>query len=153
MDLVVYYTRTKNTRMVAQVIADATGAGLLEVKDKKSRSGVFGFAKGGFDAIRGNKTDITYDDVNLQDFDTVYIGTPVWASRPTPAIVQFIDENDFSGVDVVTFATMMGDGGDSTVKMMNEAVKAKGGNVLRSFSLVTKNEDIKELTLKALSND
>ncbi len=153
MDLVVYYSRTSNTKMVAQVIADETGAGLLEVKDKKSRSGVFGFAKGGFDALRGNKTDIRYDEVNLQDFDTVYIGTPVWASRPTPAIVQFIDENDFSGVNVVTFATMMGDGGDSTVEMMNDAIKAKEGNVLRSFSLVTKNKDIKELTLEALSND
>lgn len=153
MDLVVYYTRTENTRKVSDIIAQEIGADVLEVKDKKSRSGAIGFAIGGFDAIRGNKTDISYDDVNLSEYDTVYVGTPVWASKPTPAILQFIDENDFTGCEVITFATMGGSGGDSTVKIMNDAIAAKGGNIKRSFSLAIKGNDFESLVLDALNDN
>ena len=153
MDLVVYYSRTANTRKVAGIIAEKKDAQLLEVRDHKNRSGAVGFFIGGFDAIRGKKTDISYDDVNLDDYDTVYIGTPVWASKPTPAIVEFIGENDFSGHDIVTFATMGGSGGDSTIKSMNELVSAKGGNVKRSFSLAINGNDIGQLVLDALNDE
>lgn len=153
MDLVVYYSRTNNTRKVSEIIAEQKDAQLLEVKDHKNRAGAVGFLMGGFDAIRGKSTNISYDKVNLDDFDTVYIGTPVWASKPSPAILEFIGENDFSGKAVVTFATMGGSGGDSTIKAMNEAVVNNGGTIKRSFSLVMKNNDLKELVLDALSDE
>ena len=151
MDLVVYYTRTNNTKDVSEIIAREKNAQTLEIKDKKSRSGAVGFMKGGFDAIRGKKTSITYDKVNLDEFDIIYIGTPVWASKPTPAILKFIEENDFSGKNVVTFATMGGSGGDSTIKIMNERVQAKGGTIKHSFSLAMNNKDITQSVLDVLN--
>ncbi len=153
MDLVVFYSRTSNTRKVSEIIAGQKDADLLEVKDQKSRSGAMGFFLGGFDAIRGKSTSISYNTVDLADYDTVYIGTPVWASKPTPAILEFIRQNDFSSNDVVTFATLGGSGGESTVKAMNEAVTAKGGNVKRSFSFVMKGNDIEKLVLDALNDE
>lgn len=151
MDLVVYYTRTNNTKDVAEIIAKEKNTQTLEIKDKKSRSGAVGFMMGGFDAIRGKKTTITYDKVNLDEFDTIYIGTPVWASKPTPAILKFIEENDFSGKNVVTFATMGGSGGDSTIKTLNEHIQAKGGIIKHSFSLAMTNTDIKQAVLDELN--
>ena len=141
------------TRKVSEIIAEQKGADLLEVKDQKSRSGAMGFFMGGFDAIRGKSTSISYDTVDMADYDTVYIGTPVWASKPTPAILEFIRQNDFSNNDVVTFATLGGSGGESTVKAMNEAVSAKGGTVKRSFSFVMKGNDIEQLVLDALNDE
>ncbi len=153
MDLVVYYSRTNNTKEVSKIIAEEKNAQILEVKDKKSRNGAVGFLMGGFDAIRGNKTSITYDKVNLAEYDNIYIGTPVWASKPTPAILQFIEDNDFTNKNVYTFATMGGSGGSSTIKIMNEKIKAKGGNIKRSFSLAMNNNDIRQLVLEALNDE
>ncbi len=56
--LVVYYTRTGNTRFVAQTIAAEIGADVEEVVDLKKRSGVLGYLSGGSDARRGKETEI-----------------------------------------------------------------------------------------------
>lgn len=153
MDLIIYYSRTENTKKVSESIAKQKNAKLIEIKDKKSRSGVLGYAMGALDSVRGKKTDIIYEKVNLSEYDTIYIGTPVWASKPTPAILQFIDENDFNNTTVVTFATMMGSGGESTVKSMNDKIKAKGGLIKHSFSLALKGNDIEQLVSDALKNE
>ncbi|MBR0471261.1 MAG: flavodoxin [Methanosphaera sp.] len=153
MDLVVYYSRTNNTREVSEIIAEENDAKLVEIKDKKSRSGALGYALGAVDSVIGKKTSISYEKVNLSEYDTIYIGTPVWASKPAPAVLQFIDENDFNGVNVITFATMMSSGGNKTVNAMNDKISAKGGIVKRSFSLALKGNDTKQLVMDALSEE
>lgn len=151
-DLVVYYTRTELTKKVSQVIAKQKDAKLLEVVDKQNRQGAFQFMKGALDAMRNKKTEIEYETINLDDYDTIYIGTPVWASKPTPAIIKFIEQNDFTNHDVVTFSTMTSNGGESTTNIMNESIKQKGGNIIKSFSIITKNTDIEQLTNDAMND-
>lgn len=151
-DLVIYYTRTNTTRTASQIIAEEKNADILEVIDKKNRDGPVQYMVGVLDALRNKTTSIEYDTTDLKKYDTVYIGTPVWASKPTPAITEFIKQNDFSGVDVITFATMISSGGDKTVNTMNDAIRQKGGKIIKSFTLATKNSDIKEITLEAISN-
>ncbi len=150
-DLVVYYSRTNKTKMVAEIISKQLNARLIEVKDKTKRSGSIGYIRGAFDALRSKRTLVEYDIADLKEYDTVYIGTPVWASKPTPAILEYIKETDFSGVNVVTFATMMSSGDKDTLLKMNEAINEKGGSIVRSFSIKTKNTDIEELTIDALN--
>ena len=151
-DLVIFYSRTNNTKLVAQTIKEETGAQLLEIKDTKSRSGPIGYMKGALDAMRDKRTKIEYDNVDLKTFDTVYIGGPVWASKPAPAITQFIQENDFGGVQTVTFCTMGGSGDQSTLEYMDHMIVRSGGKVKDSFSIAVKNNNIKELTKQALIN-
>lgn len=153
-DLVIYYSRTGNTRTVAQIIAEQKNAQLLEIKDRKNRSGPIRYLQGAFDAMRNKTTNIEYKAVNLMDYDTVYIGTPVWASNPTPAINEFVEQNDFTGVNTVVFATMMSSGGDATTRNLSGDITNKGGNIIRSFSLaIKKDTDIKKLTLEALNDE
>lgn len=153
MDLIIYYSRTNNTKEVAELIAEEKNAELLEIKDKKSRSGPLGYVIGAIDSFRGKKTGINYEKNDLSKYDTVYIGTPVWASKPTPAIVQFIEENDFSGTNVVTFATFMGSGGEATITAMNNKIKDKGGKIKRSFAFRMTGNDKKQLVQEALNDD
>ena len=152
MDLIVYYSRTSNTKEISQLISQKVGGELLEIRDKKVRSGVTGFVMGAVESVMGKKTNITYDKKDLSAYEKVYIGTPVWASKPAPAIIQFIEENDFNNVDVVTFATFMGSGGKSTTNEMNKLIKAKGGNVIRSCAFKMTGTDKKELVKSAFEN-
>ena len=152
-DLVVYYSRTNNTKLAAQTIHDEIGADLLEIKDKKNRSGPIGYLRGGFDAFREKTTEIEYDKVNLNDYDTVYIGTPVWASKPTPAILQFLRENNLGGVKFITFCTTGSSGAETTINYLNHIIVSGGGKVKKSFSIVVSSNDIKELTVAALRDE
>ncbi len=152
MNLIVYYSRTNNTKEISQLIAEEVDGDLLEIKDKKTRSGPVGFVLGAVESFLGKKTDVTYEKKDLSAYDTVYIGTPVWASKPAPAVIKFIEENDFSNVEAVTFATFMGSGGKSTTTEMNNLIKSKGGNIKRSFAFRMTGTDKKELVKSAFEN-
>ena len=106
--LVVYYSRTGNTRAVAERIAQELGAEIEEVLDKKKRSGALGFLLGGKDATMGNKTEIAETSKNPADFDLLVVGTPVWSSSPTPAIRTYLSKYDLTGKKVAAFYTSEG---------------------------------------------
>lgn len=149
-DLVVYYTRTNKTKMVAEKIAQMKNADILEIIDKKDRSGALGYIGGAISAVRNSSTPIEYDVKDLSKYDIVYLGSPVWASKPAPAIREYIEQNDFSDVNVVTFVTMMASGEKPALEIMNDMIQKQGGNVIKSFAIITKNTDIDELTQKAI---
>ena len=117
-DLVVYYTRTNKTKMVAEKIAQMKYADMLEIIDKKDRSGALGYIGGAISAVRNSSTPIEYDVKDLSKYDIVYLGSPVWASKPAPAIREYIEQNDFSDVNVVTFVTMMASGEKPALEIM-----------------------------------
>lgn len=152
-DLVVYYSRSGTTKKIAQIIADKKDAKIVEITEDAKRGGAFGFIKGAVDSVRSKSTNIKYENVNLKDYDKVYLGTPVWASKPTPAVVKFIEENDFGGVNTVTFATMKSSGDKTTISIMNNMIISKGGNVTHSFAIADKKDQLEQLTLQALDEE
>ena len=56
--LVAYYSRSGNTRFVAQKIAEGLDADLCEIVDKKNRNGKWVFLTGGYSAFREKLTEI-----------------------------------------------------------------------------------------------
>ncbi len=73
--LVVYYSRTGNTRFVAEKIAECLSAELCEVLDKKSRKGRLAFVKGGYTSIRKKLTEIEVSKT-VDNYDFIIIGSP-----------------------------------------------------------------------------
>jgi flavodoxin len=123
--LVVYYSRTGKTRFVAEKVAAELKADIEEIVDLKNRTGRFGFLKAGYDATRGNKTEIGEAQKSLSDFDLIVISTPVWNSRPASAIRTYLKRNDFAGKKVAVFCTNKGMGEEKAV----ERTKALISNV------------------------
>lgn len=150
-DLVVYYSRTNKTKQVAKYIAEEKNAGLLEIKDKKDRKGAAQFLISALSMIFNRNTSISYNKIDLQKYDTIYIGSPVWTSGPTPAILEFIKENDFTNKNIITFATYLSNNGEKTTNKMNELIKKNGGNIIKSFSFSSTKNNMKELTLNEIA--
>ena len=133
--LVVYFSATGSTKKVAEYIRDETGADIFVIKpampyssddlnwnDKNSR-----VCKEHDDENR--KVELKSTAVpNWSDYDTVYIGYPIWwgiAAWPTDT---FVSANDFTGKTVVPFCTSASSPlGDSAKEL---AAKANGGNWL-----------------------
>jgi len=103
--LIVYYTRTGNTRFVAETIAAEIGADVEEVVDLKKRRGLLGFLIGGKDARQGKETKISPTTKIPNDYELVIFGTPVWAGKPTPAINTYLKKNNLSGTKVAAYFT------------------------------------------------
>jgi flavodoxin len=103
--LVVYYTRTGNSKFAAETVAAEVGADVEEVVDLKNRKGRLAFLSAGRDAMQGKLTEIAETKRNPFDYDLVVIVQPVWAGSPTPAIRTYLKKNDLSGKKVALFFT------------------------------------------------
>ncbi len=135
--LVVYYSRTGNTKRVAESIADTLQFETREIIDKKDRSGFLGYMRGGWDAWREKRTQIERKDKrDLSSYDIIVIGTPVWAAKPAPAINTYLAEKREKIKDVAFFCTCGGSGYKSTFSHL----KKIGGMEPESTLMVKENE-------------
>ena len=126
--LVTYFSASGVTRNAAKQVADIIGADLFEItpeqlytdadldwRDKTSRSTIEMNDKTSRPAIKdGGKV------TNLDQYDRVYIGFPIWWYTAPTIINTFIEANDFTGKTLVPFATS----GGSTIEKACKDLKA-----------------------------
>ena len=143
--LIMYYSQGGTTETVAKTLATHLNGSLLKIHDLKNREGFKNKIMASINAFRETKTDIYPARADLTDFDTIYIGTPTWSGNPTPAILTIIDRCNFTGKDVVLFATMDNNRGDSNIERLEEKVKMRGGRVIESFTIATKGKSLEKL--------
>jgi len=105
--LVVFYSRSGTTKRVAQEVAKALNADIDELIDKKSRKGILGFLRAGYDATRGKTTEIEFEK-DPYDYDLVIVGTPIWNGRVTPAIRTYLLWNREKIKNAAFFSTCAG---------------------------------------------
>jgi flavodoxin len=122
--LVAYYSRTGNTKFVAEKIAQQLGADLCEVLDKKKRDGKLAYLTGGSDAMREKLTEIELTKP-LEGYDFIVVGSPVWAGKIAPAIRKLWTANDFSAKQVAFFITMGGDKPEKTFENLKKTIAPK----------------------------
>lgn len=105
--LIVYYSYTNNTKKIAEQIKKATAADICEIKTVKPYTGDYNSVveRGKQEVESGYKPEIKPLSVNLEDYDTIIIGTPVWWYTFAPAVAAFLSEYDFSGKTIIPFVT------------------------------------------------
>ena len=143
--IIIYYSQGGTTDLVAKTLAKKVNADLVRIHDLKNREGFKNRLFASISAFRESKTDIVPAKVDLTGYDTVYFGTPTWNGNPTPAILTIIDRCDLRAKDVILFATMDANRGDSNVSRLEEKVKLRGARVIESFTVTTKNKSPEKL--------
>lgn len=138
--LIIYYSDGGSTKIISRTLSMHLKANIIRIKDLKNRSGFGGRFLSSIDAFRESKTEIIPEKLDLTDYDLIYIGTPTWANKPVPAIITLIDRCDWRGKDVILFtSTSSGDGKD-TLERLEEKVGIRGGRIIESFALKTKDK-------------
>ena len=141
--LVAYFSASGQTAKLAKTLADVTGGDLFEIApetaytaadldwmDKKSRSTIEMKDPKSRPAIAGKVADMT-------QYDTVFVGFPVWWYQAPRIIETFLESYDFSGKTVIPFATSGGSGmGKTNEKLAPSCPGAKllHGKVFNSYS-------------------
>ncbi len=88
--LVVYYSRTGRTHAVAETVARCAQGDVQPLGDTRKRTGPIGWVLCVFDALRRATARIEPLDVEVEDYDLVFVGTPVWADSAAPAVRAFV---------------------------------------------------------------
>ena len=138
--LVVYYSLTGKTKLVSQVIAEALNATLVEIKETRPRkSGFSVYLLGGFAATINRGSKINPVDIDLKQHETIFIGSPVWNSRPAPAINSFLYQKNLEGRSIIPFFTMGGDNAEKALANITAKIERSQGKVERSFAITSWN--------------
>lgn len=123
--LVVYYSRTGNTRKAGEEIARELGCDVEEIIDTVNRAGPVGFVLSGKQASMKELTKLKPLTKDPSQYDLVIIGTPVWAATMSSPVRTFIAENKDKLKSVAFFITLGGTGEASTLQGMEEACGKK----------------------------
>ncbi len=112
--LVTYFSATGRTAKVAELLADALGADIHEIRpkipytkadlnwlNKKSRSSIEMNDK----SIR---PEIVESNVPIAEYDVIFLGFPIWWYVAPTIINTFLEQYDFSGKKIILFATSGG---------------------------------------------
>ena len=116
--LVVYYSATGSTKAVAETIADTTGADLFEITpvDPYTSDDLNWTNDNSRVSVEHNdesKRDVPLTKTtpdNWADYDTVFIGYPIWWGIAAWPVNNFVKGNDFSGKTVIPFCTSSSSG-------------------------------------------
>ncbi|MBU0761905.1 MAG: NAD(P)H-dependent oxidoreductase [Candidatus Altiarchaeota archaeon] len=123
--LVVFYSRSGNTKKVALEISKMMNADVEEILDEKDRSGVVGYLSAGKDATFKSLGKIKKTNKNPKDYDLVIAGTPVWAFTVSTPVKTYLDMNKENLKEVAFFATQGGSGADNAFKEMEKVCGKK----------------------------
>lgn len=125
--LVAYFSATGHTRDIAQEIADVLEADLLEIEPEE-RYDVFDLNWHDEESRSAKERDgrlpnppVKGKIENPDQYEIIYLGTPIWWHSIPPAVYSFLDNNDLSGKEVVIFSTSNG----NTTEQAEEDLKAR----------------------------
>ncbi len=148
--IVVYFTYTNNTKMIAEKIKTKLNCDILEIKT------VIPYSED-YDTVVNDEQnsessnhlpEIQNINIDLSQYDEIILGTPVWWYRPVPAIRTFLTRNDLNDKIIKPFATNAGWLGKTfkEIKSLCPNSKVEEGMdiVFQSYSdkLVTNEQDL-----------
>lgn len=121
--LIVYYSQTGATKQVADLLQQKTGADLESLQLVNPYDGDFQqtIARCQEEMASGQMPELQPLTHQIADYDTIYIGYPVWFGTYAMPIASLVKENDFSGKVVVPFCTF-GSGGNTSIPKLLEAL-------------------------------
>ncbi len=131
--LIVYLSRTKNTKAVAQIINGFIGGKLVELQLQNPYPE--DYHANVEQVVRENETGFlpplkTKID-SIKNYNVVFIGFPTWDMKIPPPVKSFLKQYDLSGKTVVPFNTNAGYGVGSGFQTVKEL--CPGSSVLEGY--------------------
>lgn len=123
--LIAYYSLSGNTKAVAESIQKETNGDIFRIElqtpypddyDEQTKLAKKELNEGILPPLK-DKVD------NIDQYDTVFIGTPVWWGAASTPVRTFVSENDLSGKKIIPFITHGGGGQDKTITDLSSLCK------------------------------
>jgi flavodoxin len=137
--LVAYFSRSGNTRSLADIIRQATGGDMFEIKPLVAYPANYAAATETAKAEKeANARPALAASVNNMDsYDVVFLGYPIWFGTIPMAVCTFLEEYDFSSKTIIAFSTygrgLMGSGLGESV---NDIKKLCPRSIIPGFFII-----------------
>ncbi len=148
---IIYHSESGNTRHVAQHLASACDAHLVEIRDRTPYMKLTRFLVWCKKARTEEKTEIEPAALDVSDYDILVFGSPVWAFKPTPVIHTAIDSlKGCEGKKAVAFSTHGGKPGQ-TEEIFRKWIESRGMKLVAVTSIPRNDIENEKKTLEIVS--
>lgn len=146
------YIEKGNTHIIADMIADATGADRFEIVPEKE------YPKYEYNECievakkekQANVRPAIKGDVDIEAYDVIFLGYPNWWGEVPMCVYTFIEKHDWNGKTVIPFITHEGSGMGGTDRKIANA--CKGANVAVGQGLAVQGKVAQENRANAKKN-
>ena len=116
-----------NTKILAEMIAAETGADIFEIKPAKNYPTDY---KECTEVAKAEKEENARPEIvgkveNFSDYDTIFLGYPIWWGDMPMAVYTFLEQENFTGKKIIPFCTHEGSGLGGTEKFISDKTKAE----------------------------
>jgi flavodoxin len=116
--LVVDYSRTGNTHLVAKALARELGADLERIRDTRRRHGLWGYIRSAREALKERPAEIRRPRYDPADYELVILGSPVWAGHVSSPMRRYLADNAGKFERIAVFVSEGGRGGPRVLAEM-----------------------------------
>ncbi len=126
--LVAYFSASGVTKEVAQNLAKAAEADIFEIEPKEpyTEADLNWMDKNSRSSVEMNdknfRPEIVEKDLDTDDYDTIFLGFPIWWYVAPNIVNTFLETYDFSNKTIVLFATSGGSGFGGTVEYLKPSL-------------------------------
>ena len=114
--LVIYFSETGNTQKLAKLISDKVGGDFVRIETEKvypeDYDELVDDAKKEKD--NNDRPKLKELNINLENYDTIFVGYPIWWYQMPMAMYTFFDNYDFANKTIIPFNTHEGSGSSGT---------------------------------------
>lgn len=146
-EIVVYFSRTGNTKGIVNYILDIKNCDSYEILAKVP------YTDDDIKYFEGCRADLEQADptarpeigsevIDLSQYDVIYLGYPIWHSQAPKIMYTFVESYDLSGKTIIPFCTSISSGiGDSAINLEKSSTGATWLQGIR-FSQLAEKEDV-----------
>jgi flavodoxin len=148
--LIVFYSKTGNTKAACQIIKKAYDADVVEIKDLVDRFSTWGSITGMIYSLLGWHTDIKPETIDVSPYGRLVIGTPIWGGTFPPAVRTLVETSNLKGKAVAIFSTSTEVINKKYQDEMKATVTAANGDVVGYFQVQAEREVNGEMVKKSI---
>ena len=139
---IVYYSYSNNTKKIVDEIIKSVKADVYEIKPVIPYPDDYELLVEQEEHKQGKEEVVEIEDlkINLKDYDTIILGTPVWWYTMAPPVRSFLKNTDLSGKTIIPFITNGGWIG-TTLEDINKLTK--GAHVKNEIDIVFEDSNMK----------
>lgn len=108
--LIAYFSYSGTTRGVAEALSSQIGADLFEILPQEEYTNVY--MQSNSEIRRNARPELSGEILNMQDYDIVFVGYPVWWHATPAPVNSFLEGYDLTGKLIIPFCTS----GDSDIE-------------------------------------
>lgn len=142
--LVAYYSYSGNTESFANLISELTGGDLFEIQRQTEYTDLYTEAES--EINNNERPALASMPENVNNYDTIFIGYPIWWDRAPAMINTFLSNIDLSGKTVIPFCTSSSDGIEGSMQDINSS--AQGANILEGLRISGGNAESSRATIQ-----